>query len=125
MLVYQSKVKERLIQKSSATKIKPQIKIGLIDMEVPEPTTCSHMAGNTDGAIRLRCRAPCLIGFDACPRHVNSPATKSTTSYKLVDRVIDVVGVSYFIDENSIAIDKNGKTRGYVEDNTLILFEKT
>ena len=52
-------------------KIKPQIKIEILDVELSEPSLCSHFAGNTDGAIHLRCRSPCLIGFDACSRHIN------------------------------------------------------
>lgn len=107
-------------------KIKPQIKIGLLDIGLDDelPTSCSHPLGSVDGAIRLRCRAPCVIGFDACPKHIHTPLSKSQTAYETVDRVLDYEGHSYFVDKKSIAHDRNGRPKGYVdEDGTLILFE--
>ena len=108
-------------------KIKPQLRIGLVDIELPESlqTTCSHSSGTCEGgAIRLRCRAPCVLGFDACPRHVNTARTVSSSmNYQLVDRVIDSSGQNYFVDKNNIARDKNGKPRGYVLDSVITLFE--
>jgi len=109
-------------------KIKPQIRIGLIDTELPDPlpTTCSHPSGTCEGgAIRLRCRAPCSLGFDACPRHVGIPKPTSSGNYSLpaVDRVLDSSGQAYFVDNKGIAHDKNGKPRGYVLDSVITLFE--
>ena len=109
-------------------KIKPQIRIGLLDLELPDPliTSCSHPSGACDGgAIRLRCRAPCVLGFDACQRHwglanVKAPSNK----YKSVDRVLDYEGKTYFVDGASIAHDRSGRPRGYVEGGVLYLFEK-
>jgi hypothetical protein len=105
--------------------IKPQIKIGLLDIDLDDelPTSCSHPLGTTEGAIRLRCRAPCVLGFDACPRHIHTPLKKDGDSYELVDRVIDYEGHQYFVDKNHVAHDRNGRPKGYVEDGTLVLFE--
>jgi hypothetical protein len=106
-------------------KIKPQIKIGLLDVDLDDelPTSCSHPAGSTDGAIRLRCRAPCVIGFDACPRHIHTPHVKSTSTYESVNRVLDHEGHQYFVDKHGIAHDRNGRPKGYVDDGVLMLFE--
>lgn len=106
-------------------KIKPQIKIGLLDIDLDDelPTSCSHQSGSTEGAIRLRCRDPCVLGFDACPRHIHTPLTKTNGTYESVDRVIDFEGYQYFVDKNKIAHDRNGRPKGYVDDGTLILFE--
>lgn len=107
-------------------KIKQQIRIGLVDIELPDPlsTTCSHSTGTCEGAIRLRCRAPCTLGFNACPQHIGKPNHPSTNTYKIADRIIDYSGQAYFVDEHGIAHDKNGKPRGYVLDSVINLFEK-
>ena len=102
-------------------KIKPQVKISLVDIEV-EPKVCPANLGNSDGAIHLRCRAPCMIGFKECPKHVGNVEKKS--QYKNVDRVLDHTGQPYFVDEHSIAHDKNGRSQGYVKGGVLFLFEK-
>lgn len=106
-------------------KVKPQIKIGLLDIELDDelPTSCSHQTGATEGAVRLRCRAPCVLGFNACPKHINTPLTKNQGTYETVDRVIDYEGHQYFVDGRKIAHDRNGRPKGYVEDGVLILFE--
>lgn len=106
-------------------KIKPQIKIGLLDIGLDDelPVSCSHPSGTTEGAIRLRCRAPCVIGFDACPKHIHTPKQQSQHTYESVDRVIDYQGYQYFIDKHNIAHDRNGRSKGYIKDDTLILFE--
>jgi hypothetical protein len=106
------------------SRIKPQIKIGLLDVDLPEPTLCSHPAGSADGAIRFRCRAPCVIGFNACPRHVNLPKPASTGNYQMVDRIVDYIGTPYFVDADGIAHDKNGRVKGYVQEDVLVLFDK-
>ncbi len=106
-------------------KIKPQIKIGLLDLNLDDelPTCCSHPLGTTEGAIRLRCRAPCVLGFDACHRHIHTPHAKPQGTFESVDRVIDYEGHQYFVDKNKIAHDRNGRPKGYIDDGTLILFE--
>ena len=107
-------------------KIKQQVRIGLMDIELPDPlpTTCSHSSGMCEGgAIRLRCRAPCALGFDACPRHVGTQQYISTGNYQIVDRILDSSGQAYFVDTHGIAHDKNGKPRGYILDSVINLFE--
>ena len=107
-------------------KVKSQIRIGLVDIELPDPlaTTCSHPSGSCEGgAVRLRCRAPCTLGFDACPRHVGTVKLTSSGNYHIVDRVLDSAGHPYFVDKHGIARDKNGKPRGYVLDSVITLFE--
>lgn len=107
--------------------IKTQVSIGLLDTELDDiqPLYCAHPF-ITDGAMRTRCRAPCLTGFDACPRHINQPIPKEKqTSFASVHRIVDYNGSSYFVNEQGIAMDKNGVPRGELkEDNLLVLFEK-
>ncbi len=118
-------------------KVKPQIKIRLLDSEIEEnsPSLCSFPIGTTEGAVRLRCRAPCLLGFSACPRHCQishpplggigpSPPPPSN-SLPSVDRIYDSRGCSYFVDKHGIARDRNGIARGQVEEGVLMLFEAT
>jgi hypothetical protein len=107
-------------------KIRPQIRVGLLDYELPEdgPVTCSHASGMCEGgAIYLRCRAPCMIGFDACPRHTGTPRTEPRGSHEIVHRKLDYEGVPYFIDKNGVAHDKNGRPKGHVKEDVLYLFE--
>ena len=107
--------------------IKPQIKVGLLDVELPEelPHYCPHPCAS-EGAVKLRCRAPCLLGFSACPRHIQMPLSKDKqTTYESVDRVIDFQNQVYFVDKHRIARDKNGQPVGVLDDtNVLVLFEK-
>lgn len=104
--------------------IRPRIQIGLLDIDLPEdqPTTCAHMS-TSDGAVKMRCRAPCILGFTACPKHTNTPLPCESDEKK-VNRVLDFQGNTYFVDENHIAMDKYGQPKGYVEDGELFLFEK-
>ncbi len=113
-------------------KVKPQIKIRLLDSELEEnsPSLCSFPIGVTEGAVRLRCRAPCLLGFSACPRHCQtaqpSPIGPSNSSTgPSVDRIYDSRGCSYFVDKHGIARDRNGIARGQVDEGVLMLFEAT
>jgi len=112
-------------------KIKPQIKIGLLDVELPEATICPHSSGMTDGAVKVRCRAPCVLGFEACPQHVGLTVLKDGYSgLELVDRIHDHENHTYFtrtleLAENkaTIALDKNGYPKGYMDsEGTLDLF---
>jgi hypothetical protein len=109
-------------------RIKSQIKIGLLDTELDDEKEvyCPHPFITDSGAIKTRCRAPCLIGFTACPRHINQPLPKDKqTSYESVDRVVDYQGCTYFVDKHRIARDKNGMPRGELDaDGVLVLFEK-
>lgn len=102
-------------------KIKPQIRIGLLDVDVPEKWTCIYLLGNTDTAVRTRCRAPCLLGFDACHKHIG--LTTSEPQNEKVVRVFDHEGNIYFIDGQGIARDKNASAKGYLEEGVLYVFE--
>jgi hypothetical protein len=106
-------------------KIRPRIQIGLLDVDLPDElqTLCSHM-GSSDGAVKMRCRAPCVLGFNACPKHVNTPLTQNSPELEKVDRIMDYQGVTYFVNSQGLALDKYGKPKGYVDDGALTLFEK-
>ena len=101
-------------------KIKPMIKIGILDSDLGDPMTCTHPS-NCDGAIKMRCRAPCALGFDACPRHIG--LAKMSMNFEKVDRVQDCTGQAYFVDKNNIVRDRNGCARGHVKDEVMYLFE--
>jgi hypothetical protein len=116
--------------KSLWAKVKPQIRVGLLDIDLDDtaPIYCSHPSGSSEGAIRQRCRQPCLLGFSACPRHAYEPPssnTSSSTGLEKVDRILDYAGTSYFVDAHGIARDKNGRPKGVVLEEVLHLFEKT
>jgi hypothetical protein len=107
-------------------KIKPQIRVGLVDIDIPDSlqTFCTYPLENSDGAVRLRCRAPCVLGFHECQRHVGLSRSTATSSYQTVDRVFDECeGKTYFVDANNIARDKDGRALGYVEESVLYAFE--
>lgn len=108
-------------------KVKEKIKIGLMDVELPEPlpTYCSHPIGHSDGAIKNRCRAPCLLGYEACPNHIQKPIPPTTDNEDSVDRIFDCDGITYFVNDKGIALDRNGKPKGTVKENVLYLFENT
>jgi hypothetical protein len=103
--------------------IKPQVKVNLFDAEFPEPQLCKHFLGNRDGAIELRCRAPCTLGFDACPTHIHTPVT-TETKHPLVTSVKSADGKTYYKDDKGLVRDKNGKIHGIVENDVLYLFEE-
>lgn len=111
-------------------RVKPQIRIGLLDIELPEdiPQYCSHLKGFADhGAVRMRCRAPCILGFQTCPEHAGKPDISlgaSAEALPLVKRVFDIDNKSYFVDTQNIVRDRNGVPKGTVStDGTLLLFE--
>jgi hypothetical protein len=104
------------------SKIKGQVKIGLFDADFPEPTLCSHQLHNREGAVRLRCRAPCTLGFDACPIHIHTHS-REESKYEKVTSIKDFAGHTYYVDSKDIARDKNGKPKGLVKDEVLYLFE--
>jgi len=105
------------------SKIKGQVKIGLFDADFPEPTLCSHQINNREGAIRMRCRAPCTLGFQACPLHIHTPR-KEESKYESVKAIKDFTGNTYYVDSKNIARDRNGKPKGIVENEVVYLFEK-
>ena len=104
------------------SKIKGQVKIGLFDVDLAEPTLCSHQLHNREGAVRLRCRAPCTLGFDACHLHIHTPR-KEESKYQAVSSVKDCSGQTYYVDSKNIARDRNGKPKGIVKEEVLYLFE--
>ena len=104
--------------------IKPQVKINLLDAEIGEPQLCKHFLGNRDGAIELRCRAPCSLGFDACPTHIHTPLI-TESKHPLVTSVKSATGQTYYKDDKNLVRDKNGKIHGIVENDVLYLFEES
>ena len=104
------------------SKIKGQVKIGLFDVDFTEPTLCSYQLHNREGAVRVRCRAPCTLGFDACPLHIHT-ARKEESKHESVNSVKDLAGHTYYVDSKNIARDKNGKAKGLVKEGVLYLFE--
>lgn len=107
-------------------KIKAQIRIGLVDIDLPDSLqiSCTYPLGNSDGAVRLRCRAPCVLGFHECQRHVGLSRSTATSQHATVDRVFDdYEGKTYFVDGNNIARDKDGRASGYIEEGVIYIFE--
>jgi len=104
------------------SQIKGQINIGLFEVDI-EPKLCSHALNNREGAVRLRCRDPCALGFDACPLHIHS-VQKEESKYEKVSCIKDCSGQTYYLNSKHIAMDKNGKPKGVVENNILYLFER-
>lgn len=117
---------QRADPKELWAKVRPQIKIKLVDIEIPDelPTQCPHLATTSEGAIRARCRAPCLLGAATCPQHIQQTLQSPAADRVQVRRVIDWHGVAYFVDPDGVARDRNGCARGCVEDDTLMLFEE-
>ena len=109
--------------------VKPQIRIGLLDIELPDetPTFCSHLKGYSEhGAVKMRCRAPCVLGFTTCPDHAGKPdiSLSSASELPTVKRVFDIDNKSYFVDAQNIARDRNGVPKGIVtSEGVLMLFE--
>jgi hypothetical protein len=106
--------------------VKSNLSIGLMDIEVDEeiPKFCEFPLGVTDGAIRIRCRAPCVLGFPSCPLHMHKQSPAPQTDIESVDRVFDFCMRQYFVDAKGVARDKNGCVKGVVKDDVLFLFEK-
>lgn len=100
--------------------IKKKVNIGILDLDIPEgPTTCSYIL-DQPGIIRERCRSPCLLGYSACPDHIDLP--EPVLPLTPVRRVIDFKGIHYFVDERGLALDSQGVPRGVVEDEVLYVF---
>ncbi len=107
--------------------VKGNLSIGLMDIEVDEeiPKYCDFPLGITDGAIRTRCRAPCMLGFSSCPTHIHKQSPPLNPDHPVVDRILDHCNRAYFVDSNGIARDKNGCVKGVYKEDCLYLFEKT
>ena len=107
--------------------IRPQIRVALHETEMDDelPLYCNHPAGNLEGAIRQRCRAPCLLGFSACPKHIETPKQKELKPLTPVKRLIDTDGTVFFQDPNGYLIDKNGCRKGFrdTKTDTVYVFE--
>lgn len=105
--------------------IKGMVKIGLLDIDIPDgEQTCAHIASNDTCVIQKRCREPCLLGFTSCPSHINSIRNEPQSSLKEVKRVLDFMGIAYYVDGNNIARDENGIPKGVVVDKVLYLFRE-
>jgi len=105
--------------------IKPQIRIKLFETDIDEPKFCTFPLGNREGVVSIRCRAPCVLGFDACHMHSHAQATppQGSDSLEEVKSVKDSAGITYYVDSKKVARDINGKAKGVVEDDVLYLFE--
>ncbi len=109
--------------------LRPQIRVGLLDTITDDdpPLYCNAFAGNVEGAIRQRCRAPCLAGFSACPKHVNMPLRPDTNQHPLtqVKRLLDVDNTVYYKTPQGDLVDKNGLKKGYHDgaSDTFYVFE--
>jgi len=104
-------------------KVKPTIKIPLLDVDIPEQPLCTVSVERENSVVYERCRAPCLLGFDKCTAHLSSVPTHSE-EYPMVDRIMDHEGIVYFVDAQSIARDSSGAVKGMVEDGVLYVFNK-
>jgi hypothetical protein len=83
--------------------VKGQIKIGLLDIDIPEtPITCTYMLEKGIGVIHERCRSPCLLGFSACPKHINTPDNQVQIDLPPVKRIIDFKNTQYYEFKRSI-----------------------
>ena len=105
------------------SKVRPNIKIPLLDIDVPEQPLCVYSLERESSVVLERCRAPCLIGFERCPLHMQSrPCDKKDLTE--VDRIVDLDGVSYFVDAKFVVRDATGKVKGIIEDDVFYLLEK-
>ncbi len=108
-------------------KVKPQIRVSLMDMDLPDPlpTYCSFNIGSADGSVYTRCRAACILGHTTCPQHSGKPIVQPKTSLPQVHRILDYNNQQYFVDDMNIVYDKTGTPVGTVQEDTLMLFEGT
>ena len=95
------------------------IKTPLVSADLPDPlpSSCPALLNRTEGAIRLRCRAPCLLGFQTCSAHTRQfPEPQS--SEPCARRYIDSEKGTFFISED-IVYDVNGQPQGFVKDGDV------
>jgi hypothetical protein len=108
--------------------LKPQIKISLcdIDLDDTQPVFCSYPTSYYDGAVKTRCRAPCLLGYSACPEHIQKPIPVIQDNVPKVDRIYDSENHPFYTiteQDELIAKDKNGKNKGVVIDGVFYAIE--
>ena len=99
------------------------LKTPLVDADLPDPlpVTCPALLSRSEGAVRLRCRAPCVLGFSTCAQHTSYTKDAELTE-PTVRRFIDTAsGSVYFIHADEIVYDVNGEPRGYVKDGDVFL----
>jgi len=130
LMIQAKKLVEDIAKKQKAdpkvlwAKVRPTVKISLLDVDMPEESLCSCSVEKDNSPIYQRCRAPCLLGFNRCPMHITTSNTDDG-KFLPVKRYIDYDRVPYFVDELSLARDSSGIIRGIVEDNVLYLFDKS
>ena len=89
------------------------------DLPDPLPTSCPALLNRTEGAIRLRCRAPCLLGFQTCSAHTcQLPEVPAPPLEPSCRRYIDSEKGTFFISED-IVYDVNGQPQGFVKDGDV------
>lgn len=136
LLVNAKRLTEEIAKKQGSdfkqlwTVIKPQIKISLcdIDLDDTQPVFCSFPLSHFDGAVKTRCRAPCLLGYSACPEHVQKPipVVQEKENVPKVDRIYDSENHPFYTateQDEIIAKDKNGKNKGVVIDGVFYAIE--
>ena len=103
-------------------KIRPTIKIPLIDFDIPEQPLCRLSLQKAESRILEKCNAPCLIGFERCQTHMQSVG--SVGNYEHVDRIEDEDGIQYFVDAQCVVRDSAGVPKGFMEDGVAYMFDK-
>jgi len=103
-------------------KVRPTIKIPLLDVDIPEQPSCIYSISGNSLVIEL-CRAPCLLGYDRCPQHI-SLNNSDTQVYEEVYRIKDTEGTTYFVGRDGLARDTMGVVKGMIELDELFLFDK-
>lgn len=118
---------QRSDPKSLWAKIRPVLKIPVIEVDVPEKTLCSRPVERENSRMIERCRAPCLLGFDECPTHLESQGQGQGQDQGMqiptIDELVDHDGNTYFTDA-SVVRDASGAVKGWLEDDVVYLFEK-
>jgi len=104
------------------SKVRKNIKIPLLDVDMPEETSCCYSVPSNSLIIQL-CRAPCLLGHNRCPQHM-SLHDSDTKVYEEVSRIKDIEGTNYFVGKDGLARDSLGVVKGMIEGDELYLFDK-
>jgi hypothetical protein len=108
-------------------KIRPTIKIPVIEIDIPDKVLCTRTVHRDKSRMIERCRAPCLLGFEECPSHLEyepEPSPVSDATLPDIDEVVDREGNKYFTDCTSVVRDASGAVKGWLEDDVVYLFEK-
>lgn len=98
------------------------LKTPLVDADLPDPlpVTCPALLSRSEGAVRLRCRAPCVLGFSTCAQHVGAAAAQPSDDPPVRRFIETATGAVYFIGDD-IVYDINGEPRGYVKEEDVFL----